>query len=63
MCQGFSHFSDVLHHFVFAKLATSSVRVNKDLRVPGNRIRGAVTESAMTYGEDDSLAGHAHSIE
>ena len=28
MCQGFSHFSDILHHFVSAKLATSSIRVN-----------------------------------
>ena len=25
----FSHFSGVLHHFVLAKLATSSIRVNK----------------------------------
>ena len=28
MCQGFSHFSGFLHHFVMAKLATSSIRVN-----------------------------------
>ena len=27
MCQGFSHFSFFLHHFVTAKLATSSIRV------------------------------------
>ena len=27
MCQGFSHFSGFLHHFVLAKLATSSIRV------------------------------------
>ena len=27
MCQGFSHLSGFLHHFVLAKLATSSVRV------------------------------------
>ena len=25
MCQGFSHFSGVLHNFVMAKLATSSI--------------------------------------
>ena len=28
MCQGFSHFSGVLHHFVLAKLATTGIRVN-----------------------------------
>ena len=27
MCQGFSHFSGILHHFVLAKLANSSIRV------------------------------------
>ena len=27
MCQGLSHFSGVLHHFVLAKLATTSIRV------------------------------------
>ena len=27
MCQGFSNFSGFLHHFVLAKLATSSIRV------------------------------------
>ena len=32
MCQGFSHFSGFLHDFVLAKLATSSMRVNDDLR-------------------------------
>ena len=25
MCQGFSHFSGFLHHFVLAKFATSSI--------------------------------------
>ena len=29
MYQGFSHFSGLLHCFVLAKLATSSIRVNK----------------------------------
>ena len=28
MCQGFSHLSGFLHHFVLAKLATSRIRVN-----------------------------------
>ena len=28
ICQGFWHFSVFLHHFVMAKLATSSIRVN-----------------------------------
>ena len=28
MCQGFIHFQGFLHHFVLAKLATSSIRVN-----------------------------------
>ena len=27
MCKGFSHYSDFLHHFVLAKLASSSIRV------------------------------------
>ena len=29
--QGFSHFSGFLHHFVLAKLATSSIRVNSQV--------------------------------
>ena len=29
MCQSFSHFSGFLHIFVLAKLATSSIRVNR----------------------------------
>ena len=29
MCQGFSHFSGSLHHFVLGKLATSSIRVKR----------------------------------
>ena len=29
MCQGFSHFSVFLHHFVLAKLATNSIRVKR----------------------------------
>ena len=32
MCQGFSNLSDVLHHFVLAKLAPSSIRVNAQAR-------------------------------
>ena len=28
MCQGFSHFSGFLHHFVLAKLSTSRIKVN-----------------------------------
>ena len=28
MCQAFSYFEGVLHSFVLAKLATSSIRVN-----------------------------------
>ena len=30
MCQGFSHYSSFLHHFVYAKLATISISVNKN---------------------------------
>ena len=30
MCQGFSHFSVFLHHFVMAKLATNTIRVKQD---------------------------------
>ena len=36
MCQGFSHFSASLHHFVLAKLANSSIRVKDKLKgIPG----------------------------
>ena len=31
MSQGFSHFSGILHHFVLATLATSSIRVKLHL--------------------------------
>ena len=30
MCQGFKHFSAFLHHFVLAKLATSSIGVKSN---------------------------------
>ena len=30
MCQGFSHFSGFLHHFVLAEVPTSSIRVKFD---------------------------------
>ena len=33
MCQGLSHFSGVLHHFVLGKLATSSITINKFMPV------------------------------
>ena len=34
MCQGFSHFPGFLHHFVMAKLATSSIKVNDQSTPP-----------------------------
>ena len=34
MCQGFSHFAGLLHHFVLAKLATSSIRPKKSCLFP-----------------------------
>ena len=30
ICKGFIHFSGLLHHFILAKLATSSIRVNRN---------------------------------
>ena len=33
MCQGFSHFTGFLHHFVLAKLAISSIRVKTYLNM------------------------------
>ena len=38
MCQFFNHFSVSLHHFVLAKLATSSIRVDliTVVRIYGN---------------------------
>ena len=33
MCQGSSHVSGFLHHFVFAKLATISIRVKTTLLI------------------------------
>ena len=38
MCQGYGHFSDFLLHLVFAKLATSNIRVNPFL--PAATIEG-----------------------
>ena len=46
MCHGFSHFSAFLHYFVLAKLATSSIRVEKltllkvsiDIACPFNKL-------------------------
>ena len=38
MCQGFSHFSGFLHHFVLAKLATSSIRVKMLLTLAYNPV-------------------------
>ena len=29
ICQGFNHFAGFLHHFVLAKLATSSIRIKQ----------------------------------
>ena len=37
MCQGFSHFSDILQHFVFAKLATSGIMCTI-LCIPGGMV-------------------------
>ena len=47
MCQGFSDFSGFLHHFVLAKLATSS-----SIRVNG-------LKSTVTYVIDHVLFGAA----
>ena len=43
MCQGFNYFSGLLHHFVFAIVATSSIRVNTvSVLDPQNRLIGNV---------------------
>ena len=34
MCQGLSHFKGILHHFILAKLATSSIGVESFSKVP-----------------------------
>ena len=34
MCHDFSHFSGILHHFVLAKLATSSISVQESCTLP-----------------------------
>ena len=34
MCQGLSHFSGFLHHFVLAKLTSNSTRFNTMLNLP-----------------------------
>ena len=36
MCLGFSNFSAFLYHFVLAKLATSSIRVKKEVLLTNN---------------------------
>ena len=40
LCQGFSHFSAFLCHFVLAKLATSSIRVNTHKLYIGAQCQG-----------------------
>ena len=47
MCQGFSHFSGILHHFVLAKLATTSIRVKAELV----RVSGELVEQGEDKGE------------
>ena len=47
MCQGFSHFSGFLHHFVLAKLATSSIRVKKSASIPASPSVGILLELAL----------------
>ena len=50
ICQGFSHFKGFLNHFVLAKLATDSKRVNRPTlqvhlfgaRLPGSYVNGPV---------------------
>ena len=45
MCQGFSHFSGFfLHHFVLAKLATSSIRVNITYNNKGQQYPAALAQ-------------------
>ena len=36
MCQSFNNFSGFLHHFVLAKLATTSIRVKARFKMSGD---------------------------
>ena len=53
MCQGFSHFSVFLHHFILAKLATSSIRVRPSLegwcRTLGRTLKQGVQNAQILY--------------
>ena len=47
MCHGFRHFFGLLHHFVFAKVATSSIRVKAQI--------GRKTEEKLKFHGGNNL--------
>ena len=49
MCQGFRHFSGLLHKFVLVKLVTSSIRVN--CSVPGANALNTMQPVSITEDE------------
>ena len=57
MCQGFSHFSGILHNFVLAKLVTSSIRINK-INLTGNsnlKVSTKVIHCSLKYCENSKF--------
>ena len=51
MCQGSSHFSGFLHHFVLAKVATNSMRVKQNMTLK-------VEKTAEQSESNTCLQGH-----
>ena len=54
ICQGFSHLLAFLHHFVLAKLATGSIRVNENLSKQGT-YPDVLNEVPVEYSLDVDL--------
>ena len=62
MCQGFSHFCSFLHHFVLAKLATSSIEI-KNYLVSTLSLQKACHQDNKTYmfiHKKDIFVQHGH---
>ena len=66
MCHGFSHFSAILHYFVLAKLATSSIRVELLISKSHDRVvqpLGMVNGSRMAVWISNRKPMHIYQID
>ena len=60
MCQGFSHFSGLLHHFVLTKLATSYIRVKNKKSGHYEELEFLPLWGRNTYLRKTIPNGHSH---